>query len=64
MARPRKGEEKNAAIHLGFRMPEWVSERLVKLAEKDGKPKSDLANEALVAYLKKRGIVAPKKAAR
>jgi predicted DNA-binding protein len=45
-------------------MPEWVSERLVKLAEKDGKPKSDLANEALVAYLKKRGIVAPKMAAR
>jgi hypothetical protein len=56
MARPRKGEEKNVPVHLGFRVPEWVYTGLQRLAEERGGPMSDLANEALVAYLKRHGI--------
>jgi hypothetical protein len=57
MARPKKGEEKVRPIHLGFRVAEWVHGGLGHLAESDGVPVSDLANDALVAYLKRRGIV-------
>lgn len=60
MARPRKGEEKNAPIHLGFRVSEWVHEGLKKLAGKRGGPVSDIANEAIVAHLKRHGVKAPK----
>lgn len=56
MARPRKGEEKNAPIHLGFRVPEWVDAGLRKLADERGCPVSDIANEALVAWLKRHGV--------
>jgi hypothetical protein len=56
MARPKKGEEKVRPIHLGFRVAEWVRDGLVRLAEKDGVPVSDVANEALVTHLKRRGI--------
>jgi hypothetical protein len=59
MARPRKGEEKNAPIHLGFRVPVWVHDGLQTLAAERGGPMSDIANEALVAYLKRNGIKPP-----
>jgi hypothetical protein len=61
MARPKKGEEKVRPIHLGFRVAEWVHGGLGRLAESDGVPVSDLANDALVTYLKRRGIVAEAK---
>jgi hypothetical protein len=56
MARPRKGEEKNAPIHLGFRVQVWVRDGLQTLAAERGRPMSDIANEALTAYLKRNGI--------
>jgi predicted transcriptional regulator len=56
MARPRKGEEKNAPIHLGFRVTEWVRAGLDRLAEKRGSAISDIANEALAEYLERHGI--------
>ena len=59
MARPRKGEEKERPVHLGFRVSKWVYAGLQRLANERGGPMSDLAYEALVAYLKRQGIKAP-----
>ena len=59
MARPRKGQEKNVPIHLGFRVAEWVRDGLQRLAAKRGSPVSDIVNEALVAYLKRHDVTAP-----
>ena len=59
MARPRKGEEKNAPIHLGFRVQVWVRDGLQTLAAERGRPMSDIANEAMAAYLKRNGIKPP-----
>jgi hypothetical protein len=59
MARPRKGEEKKVPVHLGFRVQEWVYAGLQQLADERGRPMSDLANEALVAYLKRHGVKPP-----
>jgi predicted DNA-binding protein len=47
MARPRKGEEKDRPVHLGFRVSEETSEALRRLAEKRGSPMSDLVVEIL-----------------
>jgi hypothetical protein len=56
VGRPRRGEEKNAPHHLGFRVPKWVRAGLGQLAAQRDCPLSDIANEALVAYLKRNGI--------
>ena len=61
MARPLKDEAKNRPIHLGFRVSEWVRDGLQQLADQRGSPVSDIANEALVAYLKRNGIRPEKK---
>src|SRR5262245_47228623 len=47
MARPRKGEEKNRPVHLGFRVSEEINQALRRLAEKRGTPMSDLVVEIL-----------------
>jgi hypothetical protein len=47
MARPRKGEEKDRPIHLGFRVSRETSRALRELAEKRGSPMSDLVVEIL-----------------
>ena len=59
MARPKSGEEKDRPVHLGFRVARWVRAGLEKIAKDDGTPMSDVAHDALVAYLKRRGIKAP-----
>src|SRR5207244_9934059 len=59
MARPKAGEEKDRPIHMGFRVPEWVRAGLDLLAKKQDCPVSDVANEALIAHLKRNGIKAP-----
>jgi hypothetical protein len=56
MARPRKGEEKNAPERVAFRIPVWVRAGLDRLAAERSAGLSDIANEALVAYLKRHGI--------
>jgi hypothetical protein len=56
MGRPRKGEEKNAPHHLGFRVPQWVRAGLGQIAAERNCPVSDVANEALVGFLKRNGI--------
>jgi hypothetical protein len=56
MARPRKGEEKDRPIHLGFRVPHWVRAGLGQIAAEEDCPVSDVVNEALVAFLKRNGI--------
>lgn len=60
MARPKKGEEKDRPIHMGFRVTEWVRAGIEKVAkDKGGLPLSDVAHEAFVAYLKRHGIREP-----
>jgi hypothetical protein len=56
MARPRKGEEKHAEIMLTVRIPLWVHDGLRSLAKEADGPVSEVANEALVTYLKRKGI--------
>lgn len=64
MARPRKGDEKGYTEHVGFRTPLWVKEALIELAEADGaKSMGDVANEALMRYLKRQGYKPPESAA-
>jgi hypothetical protein len=60
MARPKAGEEKVRPIHLGFRVAEWVRAGLDRLAKQQGSPVSDVANEALIAHLKRNGIREPR----
>jgi len=59
MARPKAGEEKDRPIHMGFRVSEWVRAGLERIAKEDGAPLSDVCHEALVVYLKRRGIREP-----
>jgi hypothetical protein len=47
MGRPRKGEEKNRPIHLGFKVTEQLNADLRRLAEKRGSPMSDVVVEIL-----------------
>jgi hypothetical protein len=56
MARPRKGHEKHAPERVAFRIPVWVRAGLDRLAAERSVPLSDIANEALVAYLQRHGI--------
>ena len=51
MARPRKGEEKARPNHLGVRVTDEVRDALKALAKARGVPVSDLAHDALEAYL-------------
>ena len=56
MARPKKGQEKHAAERVAFRIPTWVRAGLDRMSADRKAPLSDIANEALVAYLKRHGI--------
>ena len=56
MARPRKGEEKYAPIILSVRVPEWLHNGLQQLADERRVTVSEVANEALAGYLKRKGI--------
>ncbi len=56
MARPRKGKEKHAEIMLTVRIPAWVHDGLRSLAKEAYGPVSEIANEALVQYLRRKGI--------
>ena len=47
MARPRKGQEKDRPVHLGFRVSEVTNQALRRLAEKRGSLMSDLVVEIL-----------------
>ena len=64
MARPRKGEEKNAPIMFSVRIPEWVQDGLQQVALERSVTVSEIANDALVAYLKRKGIKPPAASAR
>ena len=64
MARPRKGEEKNAPIILSARIPEWVQSGLQQVADERSVTVSEIANDAFVAYLKRKGIKPPATSAR
>jgi hypothetical protein len=59
MARPKKGQEKHAAAQVAFRIPTWVRAGLDRLSAERRVSLSDIAGEALVAYLKRNGIKAP-----
>jgi hypothetical protein len=59
MARPKKGFEKHAPERVAFRIPVWVRAGLDRLAAERSAPLSDIANEALVAYLKRHGVKPP-----
>jgi hypothetical protein len=61
MARPKSGEEKDRPIHMGFRVTKWVRAGLEKIAKEDDAPLSDVCHDALVAYLKRRGIREPQR---
>jgi hypothetical protein len=61
MARPRKGHEKHAAERAAFRIPSWVRAGIDRLSAERKAALSDIANEALVAYLKRHGIKQPEK---
>ena len=56
MARPRKGEEKYAPIVLSVRVPEWLYNGLQQLADDRSMTVSDVANEAMAGYLRRKGI--------
>jgi hypothetical protein len=56
MARPKKGEEKHAAERVAFRIPKWVRAGLDRVSAERKAALSDIANEALVAYLKRHGV--------
>lgn len=56
MARPAKGKEKRARAAIAVRVPEWVKDGLERIAHERGGPYSDVALEALVRYLKSKGI--------
>jgi predicted DNA-binding protein len=47
MGRPRKGEEKNRPVHLGFKVTEELNNDLRRLAERRGSPMSDVVVEIL-----------------
>lgn len=51
MARPKKAEAKNRPNHLGIRVTDEVRDALKALAKARGVPVSDLAHDALEAYL-------------
>ena len=59
MARPKKGEEKHAAERVAFRIPLWVRAGIDRLSAERSASLSDIANEALVAYLKRHGVKPP-----
>jgi hypothetical protein len=52
MARPRKGEEKDRPVHLGFRVSKETNQALRKLADERGAPMSDVAVEILESGLR------------
>jgi hypothetical protein len=56
MARPRKGAEKHADERVAFRIPSWVRAGLDRLSAERKASLSDIANEALAAYLRRHGI--------
>jgi hypothetical protein len=57
MARPRKGEEKDRPVHLGFRVSEETSRALRALAEKRRSPMSDLVVDILEKGLRDAGVL-------
>jgi hypothetical protein len=59
MARPKAGEEKGRKAIMGFRVTKWVRAGIEKVAKEDNVPLADVAHEAFVAYLKRRGIREP-----
>jgi hypothetical protein len=52
VGRPRKGEEKNRPIHLGFKVTEQLNADLRRLAKRRGSPMSDVVVEILEKGLK------------
>jgi hypothetical protein len=56
MARPKSGKEKHATKGVAFRIPEWMRAGIDRLAAERNVTLSDIANEALAAYLKRHGI--------
>jgi hypothetical protein len=54
MARPRKGEEKNRPVHLGFKVTEEMNMSLRKLADAQGCALSDIVVEILDEGLRRR----------
>jgi hypothetical protein len=52
VGRPRKGEEKNRPVHLGFKVSEQLNADLRRLAERRGSPMSDVVVEILEKGLK------------
>jgi hypothetical protein len=60
MARPRKGEEKNRPIHLGFKVTEEMNAGLRQLAEKRGCLLSDVVVEILEDGLRRASVRATK----
>jgi predicted transcriptional regulator len=61
MARPKSGQEKHASKGVAFRIPEWMRAGLDRLAAERNVTLSDIATEALSAYLKRHGIKPPEK---
>jgi hypothetical protein len=59
MARPRKGHEKHATERVAFRIPLWVRAGIDRLSAERKASLSDIANEALFAYLKRHGVKPP-----
>ena len=60
MARPKKGHEKHATERVAFRIPLlWVRAGIDRLSAECNASLSDIANEALVAYLERHGIKRP-----
>jgi hypothetical protein len=47
VGRPRKGEEKNRPVHLGFKVTEQMNADLRKLAKRRRSPISDVVVELL-----------------
>jgi predicted transcriptional regulator len=56
MARPRSGQEKHATKGVAFRIPQWMRAGIDRLANERKVSLSEIATEALAAYLKKHGI--------
>jgi hypothetical protein len=61
MARPRRGEEKHAKMGVAFRIPDWMRAGLDRLSKDRKVTISDIATEALAAYLRRHGIKQPEK---
>jgi hypothetical protein len=59
MARPRRGEEKHAKKGIALRIPEWMRAGLDRISKERKAALTDIATEALAAYLARQGIKPP-----